>query len=170
VELRALFSELWEFAQVLTADKLKTFTETYHRVKHLAPAPMADRSAVGRAEPSTSRRKQDQEVRTYFSGTVVPSGLRTVSSIVQRGDEAPRREQVPPARTRDLGAANETNRFLNWVRLTYAPGRKRGSCAQANSRRASRRNPPSRSRVDENGPRQNPYRLHRLASPSSGDI
>jgi phosphatidylserine/phosphatidylglycerophosphate/cardiolipin synthase-like enzyme len=36
-ELRSLFHELWDSAQVLTAQQLKIFTEAHQRVKHSGP-------------------------------------------------------------------------------------------------------------------------------------
>lgn len=51
-ELRSLFHELWDSAQVLTAQKLKIFTEAHQRVKHSGPdADTLIEAAVGRAEP-----------------------------------------------------------------------------------------------------------------------
>jgi hypothetical protein len=124
VELRALFSELWEFAQVLTADKLKTFTETYHRVKQSGPGPDGlIEAAVGRAEPinvnvGSKTRKSERIFLEQLCRQVYEQYRPSFNEVTKLLEENKfRRPELE-----DLGAANETNRFLNWVRLTYAPG------------------------------------------------
>jgi len=123
-ELRALFLELWNSAQVLTSDKLKRFTAIYETIKPSWPdADPRVEQAVGKAEPTNIavgsekataegiflenlRREVYEQYRPSFS---------EVTKILEANHF--RRKELE-----DVGTANETNRFLNWVRLTYAPG------------------------------------------------
>lgn len=122
-ELRALFNELWESALVLTMEKLAEFTRKCEELKR----PRLDldaliEDAVGRAEPRNINvssgkrtahgifleelRRQVQQYRAAFSEV---TGLLETHQF--------RRPELENA-----GTAIETNRFLNWVRLTYVVG------------------------------------------------
>jgi hypothetical protein len=121
-ELRALFNELWESALVLTTEKLESFTNTFASMRRptLDPDPWIE-GAVGKAEPRNINiesekktaesifleglRRQVQEYRVSFS---------EVANILEAN-------QLRRTELEDVGTAIETNRFLNWVRLTYAP-------------------------------------------------
>jgi hypothetical protein len=122
-EVRALFNELWESALVLTTEKLKSFTAKYESLKGAKrdlDAYIED--AVGKAEPSNinvgstkktaegifleALRRQVQQYRAAF---------REVSDVLEN-------HQFRRPELEDAGSSIETNRFLNWVRLTYAPG------------------------------------------------
>ena len=122
-ELRTLFAELWESAQVLTTEKLRLFTAA----RKLMPAtPHVDpriENAVGRSEPMNSNinslKKARQglfleQLRREVYEQYRPS-FAEVTRILSLN--AFRRAELV-----DVGEANETNRFLNWVRLTYAKG------------------------------------------------
>jgi hypothetical protein len=108
---------------VLTTEKLKSFTARYESLKGAKrdlDAYIED--AVGKAEPSNinvgstkktaegifleALRRQVQQYRAAFS---------EVSKVLE--DHQFRRPELE-----DTGSSIETNRFLNWVRLTYAPG------------------------------------------------
>jgi hypothetical protein len=122
-ELRSVFAELWDSAQVLTMEKLKLFTS----VRKLMPTtPHVDpriENAVGRAEPQNSnvnslkKTRQDlflEQLRREVYEQYRPS-FTEVTTLLGTNDF--RRKELA-----DIGEANETNRFLNWVRLTYVKG------------------------------------------------
>lgn len=123
-ELQALFLELWESARVLTDDKLKLFAATHAGLPRSGPDPdTLIEAAVGRAEPvninvasavKTSERIFLEGLRQLVYEQYRPA-FNEVTALLQAHKF--RRPELE-----DVGAANETNRFLNWVRLTYAPG------------------------------------------------
>jgi hypothetical protein len=123
-ELRALFLELWDSAQVLTTEKLKIFAAAHASIERIGPDPdSVIEKAVGRVEPAninvTSTTKSPQrifleELRRQVYEQYRPS-FNEVTQLLEQN--AFRRAELE-----DVGIANETNRFLNWVRLTYAPG------------------------------------------------
>jgi hypothetical protein len=122
-DLRALFSELWESALVLTTEKLKTFSGVYRSTRRPVqdPDPWIE-DAVGKAEPHNIQvgsekktaegifleglRRQVQEYRASFA---------EVTNVLEAN-------QFRRTELEDAGVEIETNRFLNWVRLTHAPG------------------------------------------------
>ena len=139
-ELQALFAELWETARVLTSETLTLFAAAHASLQRPGPDPDAIiEGAVGRAEPSNIN---------------VNSTLKTPERIFLEGLRRQLYEQYRPAFTevtallqengfhraelRHVGAANETNRFLNWVRLTHAPGDTAWASAPPRSRSARR--------------------------------
>jgi hypothetical protein len=123
-ELRTLFSELWESAQVLTNEKLAAFTNISESVKR--PWPDSNpriEAAVGRAEPinsSVQSRKQTTErmfledLRREVYEQYRPSFSEVTNILGENGFRRPELGSVGPA--------YGTNRFLNWVRLTYVSG------------------------------------------------
>lgn len=123
-ELRSLFNELWESAMVLTEEKLVKFTTACESMKPpLDVLQTRLEDAVGKSEPTN---------------IVVGSGRRTSHGIFVQQLQRLLYEQYRPAfdevmklletnqahrpELRGIGSAAETNRFLNWVRLTHAPG------------------------------------------------
>ena len=123
-ELRALFKELWDSAETLTDEKLKDFTAAYGRIKR--PGPDLDtlkiEDAVGRSEPpnitvgsekkSTKGMFLEQLRRQVYE---YRGAFREVTNILQENS-------LHHADLSGVGDANETNRFLSWVRRTQAPG------------------------------------------------
>ena len=123
-EIRALFVELWEAADVLTREKARDFRLAHERAKRTGPAPDAlIEAAVGRAHPPNVhvaslvrnrermfleglRRTVYEEYRPAFAEV---DGLLTGAGL--------RRSELA-----GIGSFNETNRFLNWVRLSYVQG------------------------------------------------
>lgn len=123
-ELRALFAELWESARVLTDEILKTFTAAHRSVRRSGPSPDAViEKAVGRAEPvnidvasakkgteriflERLRRQIYEEYRPAFTEVTHILAAHDVHRLELTG----------------VGTSNETNRFLNWVRLTEVIG------------------------------------------------
>lgn len=121
-ELRALFAELWEFAPVLTTEKLKSFEAARLQFKP-ANADELIGNTVGKAEPpniyvgSQTRRAERvfmEHLRRQVYEQYRPS-FSEVTTLLQ--DNKLRRSELD-----DAGIENGTNRFLNWVRLTYASG------------------------------------------------
>ncbi len=123
-ELRALFLELWNSGDVLTTEKLSKFEKTYALVKH--PGANADaiiEGAVGKAEPvniSVASRKNTSE-RLFLEGLrrqvyeEYRPAFNEVTALLEQN-------KLRRSELEDVGIANETNRYLNWVRLTYVVG------------------------------------------------
>ena len=123
-ELRALFNELWDSAQVLTTDKLNSFSVTYELIRRSKPdldARIED--AVGKAEPinitvgserHTTRGIFLEQLRRQVYEQYRPS-FNEVTRVLEEN-------QFRRAELEEVGAAIETNRFLNWVRSTDAAG------------------------------------------------
>lgn len=122
-EVRVLFAGLWDAGHVLTDEKLKVFAEA--RRSSLRATPDPDREiekAVGRAEPhnvNVASRKRSRE--QVFLETLrrrvqkYRSAFNEVTAIL--GKHGFRRADLV-----DVGAANETNRFLNYVRKVHVIG------------------------------------------------
>jgi hypothetical protein len=121
-ELRELFSELWEDAHVLTAEKLAKFKKAWSgRRGALDPDPWIE-NAVGQAEPqnsSVASRKRSSE--TTFLETLRRQ-IYEYGAAFREIDEVLAAEEIRRDELKDVGPAHRTNRFLNWVRLTHAPG------------------------------------------------
>lgn len=123
-EVRGLFLELWDAAQVLTDDKLKVFELTHAQVRPKGPDPdSVIAAAVGRAEPpninvlsrgQSRERLFLEELRRQVYEQYRPA-FAEVTDILEKG--AFRRPELE-----DIGLASETNRFLNWVRRTHVLG------------------------------------------------
>lgn len=123
-ELRALFVELWDAALVLTSDKLKEFAIVHASLKR--PGPDADtviENAVGKAEPvninvtsgnRTSERNFLEELRRQVYEQYKPAFAEVTALLAEN--------KLRRAELEDIGEANETNRFLNFVRRTHVPG------------------------------------------------
>ena len=123
-EVRALFHELWEAGRVLTNEKLDTFERAKRKLteKPFDPDAIIEK-AIDRAEPPNI----NVESRKISSERMFLEGLRQqvyeeyrpafneVSAILNENE----------FRRRDLagvGIAIETNRFLNYLRLTHIIG------------------------------------------------
>lgn len=123
-ELRTLFGELWNFAQELTPEKLASFAAKSKELKRSGPDPDSlIAAAVGKAEPPNinvaSTKKTAPQLFLKQLQHLVYSQYRPafnrVTELIEENDF--RRPELA-----DVGMANETNLFLSWVRLTYAPG------------------------------------------------
>jgi hypothetical protein len=122
-EIMALFVELWEAGKVLTPQILSDFAAAHKRLQQ-GPNPETEiEKAIGKAAPPNIhvdshkaskeqifleglRRQVYQEYRPAFT---------EVTNVLEVAGY--RRKELA-----ELGPASETNRFLNWVRLTYAIG------------------------------------------------
>ena len=123
-EIRALFVELWEAGQVLTREKLAAFASAYNKIRRQGPDPDSEiEKAVGKAPaPSISveSRKQSRE-RIFLEGLrqevyeQYRPAFNEVTTVLE--ENGFRRSELA-----GLGIANETNRFLNWLRLTHVVG------------------------------------------------
>lgn len=123
-EIRALFLELWEAGQVLTREKLDNFASAYKATRRKGPDPESEiEKAVGKAEPSNinvASHEKSRE-RIFLEGLrqevyeQYRPAFKEVTAILE--EQGFRRPELA-----DLGVANETNRFLNWVRVTHAIG------------------------------------------------
>jgi hypothetical protein len=122
-EARRLFLELWESAQTLTPDKLKAFAKI-----HVSPAfsdgnPRYADAVGGKVEPPnikvnsgrhTAARMFAEQLRRQVYEQYKPDFTEVLETI--------RQGNYRRADLENIGIAYETNRFLNWVRLTQAPG------------------------------------------------
>jgi hypothetical protein len=123
-EIRALFLELWEARQVLTREKLDTFASVYKATRRQGPDPDSEiEKAVGKAEPlniNVASHERTRE-RIFLEGLrqevyeQYRPAFNEVTAILE--EHGFRRPELA-----NLGAANETNRFLNWVRRTHVIG------------------------------------------------
>ena len=123
-ELRALFSELWDSGQVLTTEKLKEFANAHKASKRrTSDSDTEIEKAVGRAEPpninvesrtKTRERIFLEQLRQKVYEQYRPA-FNEVNAILEEHNF--RRPELA-----EIGQANETNRFLNWLRLTYVIG------------------------------------------------
>jgi len=121
VELRAVFKDLWEHAPVLTDEVLKRFIEAR---KNISPLTADDVIAgkVGNAEPpniNVDSQHQTAE-RMYLEGLrrqvmEYRNAFNEVCRVLQENS-------LHRAELDGIGPANQTNRFIAWVRVTHAPG------------------------------------------------
>jgi hypothetical protein len=122
-EARRLFLELWESAQTLTPDKLEAFAKV-----HVGPAfpdgnPRYADAVGGKVEPPNIKvntgkpnaaRMFAEQLRRQIYEQYKPAFTEVMETV--------RQDNYRRADLEDLGVAYETNRFLNWIRLTQAPG------------------------------------------------
>jgi hypothetical protein len=122
--IRALFLDLWESAHVLTDEVLRKFKLAYDSAKRPGPDPDTEiENAVGRVQPRSADVTSWVESRERIFLKALQTQIyeqyrpafREVTMILQ--GHGYRRAELKQA-----GPANETNRFLNWVRLTHAIG------------------------------------------------
>lgn len=123
-ELRTLFLELWHAARVVTIETLEAFEHAHKATRRIGPHPDAViEQAVGRAEPAnidvesvrrTSERLFIEQLRRQVYEQYRPAFTQVTAILNENGFHRPELEGV--------GAGNETNRFLNWVRLTKVVG------------------------------------------------
>lgn len=122
-EARRLFLELWENAQTLTPDKLKAFTGIHKAPTFPEGDPKYAEVLGGKVEPPNIRVSCErpsptrvflEQLRRQVYEEYKPA-FTEVLEMIRQGNY--RRTDLE-----ELGIAYETNRFLNWVRLTQAPG------------------------------------------------
>jgi len=123
-EIRSLYLELWDAGHVLTKEKFDTLTKTHADLRRRRPnAEKEIEDALGKAEPPNmnvaSHEKSKERIFLESLRQQVHEQYRPafneVTAILEQGNH--RRKDLA-----DVGIANETNRFLNYVRLTHAIG------------------------------------------------
>lgn len=122
-EIIALFVELWEAGKVLTPQILSDFAAAHKRLQQ-GPNPETEiEKAIGKAVPPNiqvdSHKASKEQIFLEGLRRQVYQEYRPAFTEVTNVLEAAgyRRKELA-----ELGPASETNRFLNWVRLTYAIG------------------------------------------------
>jgi hypothetical protein len=122
-EIRALCQELWTGAPVLTPEILKLFEKSAGAFKQYFDPNIKVEDAVGRAEPpniSVGSGKKSSEyiflegLRRRVYEQFKPAFNEVSETLSENGLHRPEWKNT------DRGS--ETNRFLNWVRLTYGAG------------------------------------------------
>jgi len=123
-EIRALFVELWDAGQVLTREKLDAFEKAYAELRKKTPNPeKVIETALGQAQPLNinvaSREKSSERVfletlRQEVYEQYRPAFSEVTAILEENGFRRPD--------LADVGIENETNRFLNYVRLTHVIG------------------------------------------------
>ncbi len=120
VDLRAIFEELWDAAPVLTDAVLGRFTEARERFPSAADERIV--GFVGEVAPPNvnigSQIKKPSRVFLENLGRQISDyrkAFEEVSRVLEE-NSLHRAELMP------LGGANQANRFLSWVRATYATG------------------------------------------------
>ena len=122
-EMQALFAELWGSADVLTNDKLVAFTKAWNEVNAGTDPQKVIDNQVGQREPPniavkstvTSKTRDFLErLRRDVYERYRPAFLDIHEVLVHQDLRRPELAQVHPL--------HETNRFLNWLRLTHVHG------------------------------------------------
>ena len=123
-EIKGLFLELWDAGHVLTSEVLETFRKAHADVKRKMPDPDREiENAVGKAVPPNINVKSQEklkervfleDLRRQVYEQYRPA-FEEVTSIL--GEHDFRRPDLA-----DVGLPNETNRFLNYVRLSHIFG------------------------------------------------
>ena len=123
-DVRAVFFELWHAGQVLTREMLVTFSEAYRKVRQqAADLDSTIEKAVGKAEPpniNVASLEKSKE-RIFLEGLrrevyeQYRPAFHEVMEILE--EHRFRRDDLI-----DLGAANEANRFLNYIRVVHVVG------------------------------------------------
>lgn len=122
-EIMALFVELWEAGKVLTPQILSDFAAVHKRLQQRPNPETEIEKAVGKAVPPNihvdSQKNSKEQIFLEGLRRQVYQEYRPAFTEVTNVLEAAgyRRKELS-----ELGPASETNRFLNWVRLTYAIG------------------------------------------------
>jgi len=124
-EVRALFTELWEAAPVLTDDRYAAFRDAWRRTRGRAgPDPDTEiAKAVGRAEPPNVRvESREVNKERLFADALHRQVYEEYRPAFQEIMAVLDAEGLHRPQLADLGPHHAANRFLNWVRLVHAPG------------------------------------------------
>jgi hypothetical protein len=122
LDARRLYSDLWNDAKTLTAETLKQFTKYWTGKRGaLDPDPFIE-SAVELSEPQNSAVNSQKP----SSGSLFMESLRRQVSEYQAAfaeiDTVLEDNGLSRPELGKINGAFRTNRFLNWLRLTHAPG------------------------------------------------
>ena len=123
-DIRTLFVELWEAAQVLSETKLIAFVNASNAIRKRLPN--ADREiedAIGKAEPpninvASQTKPRERVFLQTLQREIYEQYRPAFSEVASLLDENGLRRLELEA----MGLANEANRFLNYVRLTHVIG------------------------------------------------
>jgi hypothetical protein len=123
-ELRALFVELWDAGHVLTREKLDAFEKVHNELRRKTPDSEKEiEAALGQAQPHNisvaSHEKSSERVFLETLRQEVYEQYRPAFSEVTAVLEEHGFRRADLA---EVGIENETNRFLNYVRLTHVIG------------------------------------------------
>ncbi len=123
-EIRALFLDLWESAAVLTDTKMHQFRSAWQAARPTGSTPdEIIENAVGRVEPrnvavSSQQKSKERlfidDLQRQVNEEYKPAFQEVGNILKQKGFLRPE--------FADVGLVHQTNRFLNWVRLTYVIG------------------------------------------------
>src|SRR5205823_4010635 len=122
-EARHLFLELWEGAETLTPDKLDAFAKVYVPLVFPDGNPRYVDAVGGRVAPpniavNSGRSNATRLFLKQLSRQIYEEYQPAFNEVL----ETIRQGNYRRTDLEDLGIAYEINRFLNWVRLTQAPG------------------------------------------------
>ena len=123
-EVRALFVELWDAGRVLTPAKLNAFGASHARAnRQKLEAERVIAKAVGRVEPPNIRVGSEEKTKErMFLDRLQREVYEQYGQSFDEVRATLEENQLRRHDLSDLGAANETNRFLNYVRLTHVIG------------------------------------------------
>jgi phosphatidylserine/phosphatidylglycerophosphate/cardiolipin synthase-like enzyme len=122
-ELKAIFSELWESAQTLTPEKLKLFTSKREMYKNATDNfNQLIEAAVGKAEPPTLRIESRKKTAKSKYLEALSRDIEQYRAAFNEVKSLLEENQLRRTDLEDVGMAMETNRFLNWLRLTHIHG------------------------------------------------
>jgi hypothetical protein len=139
-EVRSLFLELWESARVLTDAVLRDFKLACESLRRQGPDPeTVIEEKVGVAAPrnidvSSWKRTKERLFVDELQRQVVEQyqpAFREVTALLE--EHGFRRSEL-----QSVGSANETNRFLNWLRLTHVIGDEKWQSAPLRTEKARR--------------------------------
>jgi len=124
IELRALFLELWESASVLTPQKLEDFERVHGSVRGGRPDydPRLE-SIIGISEPTNIRVGSEKKSKErLFIEQLQREVYEEYKPAFDEVTNLLNTNNLRRSDLTDIGLAMETNRFLNWVRLSQAIG------------------------------------------------
>lgn len=122
-ELRTLFAGLWQAGHTLTDAKLEAFADTHGSLSRPSLDPDREiEKAVGVAQPPNVRVESRKQSREHIFLETLRRRVQQYKPAFDEVSDILQRHGFRRAELADLGAANETNRFLNYVRMVHAIG------------------------------------------------
>jgi hypothetical protein len=122
-DIRALCQELWTGAPVLTPDKLLNFERCSEVFQQRFDPNLKVEDAIGRAEPSNiSVGSKKKSAEYIFLETLRRRVYEQFRPAFDEVSETLSEKGLHRPEWKNADRGSETNRFLNWVRLTRAPG------------------------------------------------
>lgn len=122
-ELRTLFAGLWQAGHTLSDAKLDAFADTHGSLSRPSPDPDREiEKAVGKAQPPNVRVESRKQSREHIFLETLRRRVQQYKPAFDEVSDILQRHGFRRAELADLGTANETNRFLNYVRMVHAVG------------------------------------------------